>query len=369
MTTSSLILPELAEREIERRDRSSRLTGFTRAFLVWTGLAVLAIAQSAMSFSERGQPIRWGQLVPSRLLDWYSCAMFTPVLLWLVRRFPLDAANAARRAPLYLLVTSACVAAKYAVMVLVINNFAQPRVTYTRLLTQNFLLELMIFWAVVAALHAVELQRTLAAREQAALELRAQLSEAQLRVLKAQLQPHFLFNTLNGVASLIHTAPKTADFIVVQLADLLRASLDHEGTREIPLADELALLDKYLAIMKARFGERVTIVRDIDPAALRTLVPQLLLQPLAENAFEHGIGQRGGSGMIAIRAHIAGSLLRLEISDDGAGLSGAAPEEGVGLGNSRQRLARLYGERQSITLAPRPEGGATVVVELPCHQG
>ena len=334
-------------------------------FLAWTALAGLSIIQSAMAFSERGQPVRWGQLVPARLTDWYTCAIFTPVLLWLVRRYPLDAETGVRRVPLYLAVTSACVVAKYALMVGIIRTFAQGNASLREALAQNFLMELMIFWAVVGVLHAVDLRQRLVQREQAALALRAQLSEAQLQVLKGQLRPHFLFNALNGVASLIHTAPKTADFIVVQLADLLRASLDHDGTREIPLSEELVLLDKYLAIMQARFGERVAIVKDIDDATQRALVPQFLLQPLVENAFEHGVGQRGGHGTISIRSSRANGSLRLEITDDGPGLSVASPPEGVGLGNSRRRLAQLYGDSQSIALRPLPGGGATTAVELP----
>jgi LytS/YehU family sensor histidine kinase len=225
----------------------------------------------------------------------------------------------------------------------------------------------VIFAGVIAVIHALALQQRLAQREQLALELRAQLSEAELEMLKGQLQPHFLFNTLNGVASLIHTAPDTADFIVVQLADLLRASLGHEGTREIPLAEELALLDKYLAIMEARFFGRIAIDREIDAATYSALVPQFLLQPLVENAFEHGIGRRADGGRIRIRASIVNdSRLRLEVSDDGAGLShDATVAERVGLGNTRQRLERLYGDAQSLVLAALPDGGALVSVELP----
>ncbi len=345
---------------------TSRLERIRLAFLVWTGLAVLSIIQAAMAFSERGQPVRWGFLIPSRLIDWYTCAIFTPVLLWLVRRFPLDAAQAVRRVPIYVVVTAACVVAKYALLTTIISFAAPGEMTLAGALAQNFMFELMIFWAAVGVLHAWDLRTRLAEREQTALELRARLSEAQLQVLRGQLRPHFLFNALNGVASLIHTAPETADFIVVQLADLLRASLDHDGTREIPLDEELALLDKYLAIMRARFGDRVAIAKRIDPGAARALVPEFLLQPLVENAFEHGVGQRSGPGTITIGAQRADDgRLRIEITDDGPGLTSAATAEGVGLGHSRRRLAQLYGEAQSLALLTLPGGGAMAAVELP----
>src|ERR1043166_2297450 len=320
-------------------------------FGVWRGLVALSLAPAAVGLAQRGLPIQWTSLVAGRSIDWYTCALFTPVFFWLVRRYPLDTTRRRTAVPIYVAVTSACVVLKYAIMYVVMLPLERlvegsGRMTLTTLLAQNFLLEFLIFCGVIALIHAFALQRRLSQREQLALELRAQLSEAELEVLKGQLQPHFLFNTLNGVASLIHTDPAAADFVVVQLADLLRSSLDHRGARVIPLGEELALLDKYLAIMEARFHGRLSVHREIDAATREALVPQFLLQPLVENALEHGIGRRAGAGQITIRARAGdGARLRLEVSDDGAGLSREVDaNEGVGLGNTRQRLERLYGE-------------------------
>ncbi|HVT39345.1 MAG TPA: histidine kinase [Gemmatimonadaceae bacterium] len=346
----------------------ARWKWFALLFAVWTLLALLSVAQTAMAFSQRGQPIAWGQLFASRFLDWYSCAVFTPAFFWLVRRYPLDETPKRITVPLYLVVSGACAVLKFALQLPIVRLIGGPRtMTLRAVLAQGFLVELMIFWAIIAAIQALELQRKLSRRERVALRLRAQLSEAELELLKGQLRPHFLFNTLNGVASLIHTAPDVADFVVVQLSDLLRASLDHEGAREVPLADELALLDKYLAIMDARFGGRLSIDRAVSAAARSALVPQFLLQPLIENALEHGIGRRAGAGRITIRASVDGAdRLRLEVSDDGAGIAGGSvTDEGVGLRNTRQRLERLYGHRQSLALSPIPGGGTLVVVEMP----
>ncbi|MEP6620304.1 MAG: histidine kinase [bacterium] len=340
-------------------------------FGVWTLLVVAAVAQVALALIDRGQPVEWPPLIAQRSVDWYSCALFTPVLVWLVRRFPLGQTRWRIAVPAYAAITGVCVVLKYTLMYGVIRLITGPSpMTLGRVLLQNFLLEFVIFAGVIAVAHAFALQQRLLQREQLALELRAQLSEAELAMLRGQLQPHFLFNTLNGVASLIHSAPATADFIVIQLADLLRASLGHEGMREIPLADELALLDKYLAIMEARFMGRIHVSREISEETRGLLVPQFLLQPLVENAFEHGIARRAGASRVHVRAAVVGGeRLRLEVADDGAGLRrDAGVDEGVGLGNTRQRLQRLYGEQQSLTLSSLPDGGALVSVELPVRR-
>ena len=344
-------------------------------FIVWTILAFASIAQIAVAFSQRGQAVPWRYIVPERLIDWYTCALFTPVCFWLVRRWPLNETPLKIALPWYLVVTSICVALKCVLMVGLTAMIGisgpgpagAPPMTVSRIFAQSFLFDIIVLWGVIAVIQALELHLRLSQREHAALELRAQLSEAELQALKGQLQPHFLFNTLNGVASLIHTAPARADFVVVQLADLLRASLDHDGAREITLADELALLDKYLAIMEARFEGRLSIHRDIAATARSGLVPQFLLQPLVENAFEHGLGRRAGAGSITVRAAVgAGARLRLEVSDDGAGFSTTeAPEAGLGLGNTRKRLERLYGDAQSLRLSSLPGGGALVAIEIP----
>jgi len=337
-------------------------------FVAWTILAFASILQIAVAFNQRGQPVPWRAIVPERLIDWYTCALFTPVCFWLARRYPLTQVPWRKALPGYLLVTSTCVVLKCLLMVGIFDVIGSSfPVTFGRALAQNFIFDSIVLWCVIAVIHVLELQVNLSQREHAALELRAQLSEAELRVLKGQLQPHFLFNTLNGVASLIHTAPMVADFVVVQLADLLRASLDHDSAREIPLTKELELLDKYLAIMDARFQGRVSIHREIDDGARRALVPQFLLQPLVENAFEHGIGRRSGAGRISIRVTcLPEARLRLEVSDDGVGLSGnGTPESGVGLTNTRKRLERLYGDTQPLRLSSLPDGGAQVSVEIP----
>jgi sensor histidine kinase YesM len=234
----------------------------------------------------------------------------------------------------------------------------------------------MIFWAVIGIVHAYVVTRRLRERERLAAELRVRLSEARLEALQGQLRPHFLFNTLNGISTLIHADPEAADRTVVQLGELLRASLERSGSHEIPLAEELALLERYLAIMQTRFHDRLRVELSIDPDARDALVPHFILQPLVENALEHGIARRAGAGRIRVTARTeprggSGGLLCLAVADDGPGAhrdeahGTPAVDEGVGLANTRLRLQQLYGYRHRLALAQGPLGGMEVTIELP----
>jgi LytS/YehU family sensor histidine kinase len=167
----------------------------------------------------------------------------------------------------------------------------------------------------------------------------------------------------------MHWDVGAADEMVTQLADLLRETLRYRGSHEIPLTEELALLDRYLGVMRVRFHDRLTVHSDIEPGVRDALVPHFLLQPLVENALEHGIAQRPGPGCVEIAARRDGDTVRITITDDGPGLAGAHSNgHGVGLTNARARLSELYGSDQTLTLEPAtPGGGALATVILPYH--
>ena len=210
-------------------------------------------------------------------------------------------------------------------------------------------------------------------RDHRALQLEAGLAEARLQALSAQLQPHFLFNTLGAISTMVHRDPAGADAMLTQLAGLLRASL-LPGHHEVPLREELALLERYVAIMRVRYGPRLTLDVSVPEALGDVLVPPLLLQPLVENALEHGLDRRRGPGRVALRAERVGERLRLEVLDDGPGPApgrghgGAPAGRGVGLSNTRLRLEQLYGAEQRLELAQAPGAGARVTVELPARR-
>jgi hypothetical protein len=199
-------------------------------------------------------------------------------------------------------------------------------------------------------------------------QLQSRLAQAQLESLKLQLHPHFLFNTLNAITALVHTDPGMAERMISGLSELLRLSLGSAGDQEVPLARELELLEHYLDIQQVRFHDRLSVRYDVPQETAPAYVPNLLLQPLVENAIKHGIGPRAAAGRIAVVARRRNGVLELEVTDDGVGETpGTERREGVGLGNSRARLRSLYGDAQRFEAGGRPEGGFRVHIELPFH--
>jgi two-component sensor histidine kinase len=195
-----------------------------------------------------------------------------------------------------------------------------------------------------------------------------QLAEAQLHSLRLQLHPHFLFNTLNTITALIGPEPRAAERMVSGLSELLRASLRLADEQEVPLARELDHLRLYVDIQQTRFGDRLDVAMEVDPAVRSALVPSLLLQPLVENAIRHGISPRAAGGRISVRASRQADELQLEVKDDGVGATtrdGALPREGVGLTNTRERLRRLHGGRHRFMYESRPGSGFAVRIALP----
>jgi LytS/YehU family sensor histidine kinase len=229
----------------------------------------------------------------------------------------------------------------------------------------NFDWEMMTYWAVVGLSHAVDFHRESQDRELTAAQLRTRLAEAQLQTLQKQLHPHFLFNTLNTISALMHRDTEAADAMLERLSDLLRLTLDRVGTQLVSLKDELDFLRKYLEIEKTRFGERLQVRIDVDLDTLDAAVPNLVLQPLVENALRHGIGPKIGGGRIDISARRDGGDLRLEVRDNGVGLTADAFHTGVGLTNTRSRLEHLYGERYRFECHTPSGGGLSVVVVIP----
>jgi two-component sensor histidine kinase len=225
---------------------------------------------------------------------------------------------------------------------------------------------LMIYAEVAAVGHGIHYYRQARAEERRAARLEAQLAQAQLEVLRMQLHPHFLFNTLHTISSLMHTDLKAADRMLALLADLLRDSFEKVGAQEVSLKQELEFLDRYLEIERTRFRDRLVLARAVEPELLDARVPNLILQPIVENAIRHGIARRAGRGRIEIAARQRGDELELLVRDDGPGLPDGVPlRGGVGLANTQARLTQLYGQRHRFELRDRPEGGLEVVVAVP----
>ena len=337
---------------------------------VWTALGLLSVLQTSVYFMRDGRPVPWSPIFVDRMTDWYTCAIFTPVFFWLVRVVPWEQGRRLRAAALQTLVVIACVPVKYFLYVVIVQAVIPDYRTmvFGRVLVGSFISEVMAFGAMMAIVHAVEFNRRAVRHVTETATLQARLAEARLETLTAQLQPHFLFNTLHAVSTLMHRDVEAADTMLARLGDLLRRTLDDRGKPELPLVEELRLLDAYLDIARVRFQDRLTVDIRIAPDTTQALVPRFVLQPLVENALQHGIGSRQGAGRVTIRSQRAGARLSLVVSDDGVGgpLDGNGfPREGIGLTNTRLRLRERYGDDHLLRLAKGDDGGLVVTMNIP----
>ena len=327
--------------------------------LTWTVLGLLSAAQNAAWRALTGRPVDWLVILPNSLADWLTCGMFTPVFYWMVKRFPIRGERWWSRLPIHLAASIVFVFLKVSIYAPILRalNPGTDR-TFTSVLFGGFYADMLAYWAAIGVIHAIEYYQ-----EQARLD--GALRAAELENLRAQLQPHFLFNTLQSISTLIHRDPAAADRMLTHLSDLLRLSLRNGGAQEVPLREELGFLERYIEIMRVRFGDRLQIDVAARPDVMDALVPSLVLQPIVENAIRHGMTSRAERGHVAVRATRNGAVLTLEVSDDGPGLpkTPAAGNGGIGLANTRERLARLYGSASSVEIIDGE--GLTVRLTIP----
>jgi two-component system LytT family sensor kinase len=230
----------------------------------------------------------------------------------------------------------------------------------------RFANQLLVYCAVLAAGYAREYFLRDQERHREAIALHAQLAEARLDALRAQINPHFLFNTLNAIAALVERDPAGVRRMIARLGELLRHTIDSRGAATVPLREELDFLQRYVEIMEIRFQGRLRVQTEIDPGALDVLVPSLILQPIMENALEHGASRAVGEGRIEITAVLDASRLIVTVRDNGPGVR-EGESAGVGLSNTRARLAQLYEGEASLTLTSDPNGGAVATITIPTH--
>jgi len=344
-------------------------------FAAWTVFGLLVANQSSMLSVLGGRPMPWVIALRPALLEAALWAFTTVAIFWLARHFPLERGRVLRGIAVHLVAAVVIALARTGVMVVLgwyvpwvrVRGFG-PQFWGTS--SQNAL-----FYALLLGIaHLVLYYRRYREREQAAEQLARGLTEARLQALKMQLQPHFLFNTLNAISALIPAEAKPARRMVARLGDLLRSTLEHEETQEVTLREELAFLEPYLEIEQARLEDRLTVVMNIAPATLDARVPHLILQPLVENAIRHGIAARIEPGRVEISAFRGpdDGFLQLEIRDDGRGTdrnndrhNESRPRRGVGLTNICARLEQLYGGEHRFKLENQAEGGVLVQITLP----
>lgn len=313
-------------------------------------------------------------------IQWLPWVFLTPIVIWLTSLHPLDRLNWRRAIWLHLVICAGTVAGLGILayfsgpppmpqrMAVERHRFLAETWTPGFVILRHATSQLPIFCGVVGVAHALLFSQRARERGRRESELERRLAEARLQALRSQLNPHFLFNTLNSIASLTHQDPQAAEEMIVTLSDLLRMAFRASDRQEVSLREELGILDCYLLIEKARFGERLQIEKEIEPAALDAAVPVLVLQPLVENAVKHGIESHITPGVISIVARRNGDSLNLQVTDNGRGMSGTAanePREGVGLSNTRARLQELYGTGGALTLDSPRKGGFCVEVQIP----
>jgi two-component system LytT family sensor kinase len=343
-------------------------------FTVWTLVGLFYGTRPYLRALSVSKPFPDLNGLLANLADAYVWALLTPAILWLARRFPLQRGRWARSLEVHL--PAGALLAVFSVAANVqVSRWLWPDAPaeFFPYFASTIHWNVQWYWIIVGVGHALDVYRRYRDRELRASQLETQLARAQLEALKVQVQPHFLFNTLNTISELVHEDPAEADRMIVRLGDLLRLTVDNAGTQEVALRRELEFLNAYLEIEQARFRDRLTVRMEVDPETLDALVPNLLLQPLVENALHHGIAERPGPGCVTVSARLEGRLedrrLRLEVRDDGTGLpAGGAVRERVGVGNTRARLRRLYGPDHRFELRGGAGRGVVVTVSIPLRR-
>jgi signal transduction histidine kinase len=349
----------------------------------WTAFAAFYTTQSYYYRRSVGRGVSLLRLLPTEILYVGLWALLTPVILRLARRYPVEQRNWRRRIPLHLAFAFACAVLQRVVNDLVVMGVRArggefPWTTFFQTVLGFFDTGMFLYFIVLVIGQALVYYERFRTERAHAARLEADLASARLATLQAQLRPHFLFNTQNANAEQERSDPDTAGRMVTRLSEFLRATLEHRDAKLVSLDRELEVLHTYLDIERVRFGDRLVVLESIAPETRDARLPFLLLQPLVENAIQHGIGSEPGPGELRISAAVEGEMLRLEIGNSGPRLrtgipavdgpgpdSGSAPGSGLGLANTRARLRELYGDRQEVTLRYEEAGGATVTVRVP----
>jgi two-component system, LytTR family, sensor kinase len=343
----------------------------------WTALALLGSFQAYLIQLRFDKPVSWTLAMRRSAEEVYTYALLTVGILWFCQRMSFEAGRFWRWFLSHMgmwVVFSVCFVAMVAWL------WAGQKSVQTghplkfwdlfqRMGLSYLFANLFVYWMIVLGHLGWQYYRRFSERERQAAALTTELVQARLEALRMQINPHFLFNTLNTISALVHEKPEEADRVVVQLSRLLRRTLDNTEIHEVPLRDEIDFLKGYLEIEQMRFPDRLTVIFDYSPSTQELLVPRLILQPLVENALRHGVMPREEPGRIVISAQVDDGILEMKVRDDGQGLASggkAAIPEGIGLRNVRSRLAHLYGAAQSLELRNAPGGGAEAVIRIPC---
>jgi sensor histidine kinase YesM len=333
------------------------------------------------------QPPSLREMIVWELPYWLLWAALSPLVLRLARRFPFERGRLAKSSLAHLtacLLFSVAHRAAYLLVgwvlhVAVYRQLASLSTVYNFLIFFNLPTGFMCYGTILLVAYVLDYYRRhreeelkISRLEAALAQAQLEVTQAQLQALKMQLQPHFLFNTLNSISTLLDEDVEAADEMLARLGDFLRLTLENTGAQEVTLQEELEFLRCYLEIERVRFQDRLRVEMKIEPETLDARVPNLILQPIVENAIRHGVVARRGDGRIEIRSARDDGRLRLQVTDNGPGLHAgcgraARPSHGLGFALTRARLERLYEAEQRFSLTDADEGGLRVTLEIPFH--
>jgi two-component system, LytTR family, sensor kinase len=363
-----------AEKTVERGWlRWAALAGF------WTFIALLYGNQTYFFMRAEGMQHEWWRVILWQILVWNAWTALTPLILWAGRRFPVERARWKRgvlmHLPIFAVVSSLNIAIFMALYISMRPFDVYQTVTtpflhqYYEKLLSRFPLDFLIYSAILGVGYALDYYDKYREGKSHAEQLESQLAQAELQALKMQLHPHFLFNTLHAISSLVREQNnKVAVSMIAGLSGLLRYSLENIGRQEVSLREELEFLELYLDIQQMRFSDRLKIQMNIEPDTLDAAVPNLILQPLVENAIRHGISPRLAGGLIELSTRNENGILEIRVTDDGEGLQHewrAESSGGIGLANTKARLEQLYGAEHRFHVRNRAGGGVEALLAFP----
>ena len=358
----------IAQKEdMVRKSKPSRMRRFWGTILVWTAAGLLFSSTDVLTRLAGGQPVDLLLALRSSLL-WYLWALFTPLIFAMVRLFPLRTGTLQKNILIHSIFSF------LVGFIMALLYYGQMKVfpvegweaSLREIIVQYpYVLDALTYWGILGAHEALAQRWAYIQQDVRSAKLKRNLMEANLEALKMQLHPHFLFNTLNSIAELMHEDLKVAEEMLKRLETFLRLTFEKSDVHEITLQNELDYLRNYLDIQQVRFQNRLQVALKIDPLAMEDRVPNLILQPIVENAILHGVSPRIDAGRVEIRAfHHNGNLL-LEVEDDGPGLRSDSFREGVGMSNTRMRLQQIYGKDCSFKVRNNPRGGLVVRLQIP----
>ncbi|MGH9718614.1 MAG: sensor histidine kinase [Bryobacteraceae bacterium] len=349
-----------------------RLSHFGLLAGLWTLPLVYWSVQGYIHSQRAGKPMSIGDVLIVEVVYCYLWVGLTPLIYSLGHRFRLERSTWKRYVPLHALFATLLSAGQRITWLLIARQLSAGyrKMPFSEQIIPNLWMidyGFGIYWLTLLLSHSLDYYNRYREGEEKRDRLQAQLALAQLKALQMQLQPHFLFNTLHAISALVQEDPEAAERMIARLSELLRLSLDTSSDQILPLSKELDFLRRYLEIEQMRFEDRLTVRFDVTSETLDAEVPNLILQPLVENAIRHGVSRRTDTGVVQIRARRKDGLLKLQVVDNGAGLQGIGLplREGVGLSTTRARLECLYGNDHRLEFTQSAEGGIEATLTFP----